>query len=97
MNLPFGNAYRSYYESSYPAGTESDPAAPWNQEEPDPLQCDTCDCDAEDGAVEGGPCTNTFRWDDGTGDNPPELVTCEGHYRSTRCTECNSLACRCDQ
>lgn len=69
-------------------GASSNPSAPWNQGDPDPLICDVCGDEPEegDGFDEGDAC----RWSDALSPLP-----CDGHYESKRCTECNSIACHC--
>lgn len=81
---------------NYPDNVSAgDPSAPWNQEDPDPLRCDACDHEPEEGeAQEGDQCSE--RWDDLKARPQRFGVRCDGRYQSTRCTECGHLNCNCE-
>lgn len=84
---------------NYPDGlSEGTPGAPWNQGDPDPLICSECGYENECDEREGDPCTRWFNVNTNleTTDEDPNADVCPGRYESTRCTECNELACRCD-
>ncbi len=75
--------------SNYPDGiSESTPTAPWNQGDPDPLICSHCQHEPDE--AEGWEIGTSCRYEKDLND------PCIGTYESKRCTNCNSLACRCD-